>query len=53
MAEARFGDLVKAVVDIARGVMVLDAEDTDTSSTCVPVRESVATPSRTPTLAVR
>jgi hypothetical protein len=26
MAEARFGNLVKAVVDIDRGVMVLDAE---------------------------
>ncbi len=26
MAEARFGNLVKAVVDIGRGVMVLDAE---------------------------
>jgi hypothetical protein len=26
MAEARFGDMVKAVVDIARGVMAVDGE---------------------------
>ena len=26
MAEARFGDLVKAVVDVERGVMAVDAE---------------------------
>ena len=26
MAEARFGDLVKAVVDVRRGIMVVDAE---------------------------
>ncbi|OPL19569.1 MAG: hypothetical protein AVO35_09640 [Candidatus Aegiribacteria sp. MLS_C] len=26
MAAARFGDMVKAVVDIARGIMVVDAE---------------------------
>jgi hypothetical protein len=26
MADAMFGDLVKAVVDVARGMMVVDAE---------------------------
>lgn len=26
MAEARFGDMVKAVVDVTRGIMVIDAE---------------------------
>jgi hypothetical protein len=26
MAEARFGDMVKAVVDLERGIMLLDAE---------------------------
>lgn len=26
MAEGRFGDMVKAVVDLARGMMLLDAE---------------------------
>lgn len=26
MAAARFGDMVKAVVDVARGIMVVDAE---------------------------
>lgn len=26
MAEARFGDLVKAVVDLGRGILLLDAE---------------------------